>query len=73
MGVLQFNLTLALSIQREHQIPQVKGSVHKAALPPLQMPITGVTSASDWVAINQGLHKPLLGFDQFARADHRAH
>ena len=56
-GVLQFNSILMVSIyQREHQVPQVKGSV------PQDCPCFGcqlkfqvVTCVFDWLAINQKL------------------
>ena len=41
LGILQFNPILTLSTQRQHQIPQVKGSVlQDRTSPPLQMPVT---------------------------------
>jgi len=72
LGVLQFNSILTLCTQRQHHIPQVKGSVPKTA------PTAGANSKSglspmllsNWLSVG-GSQDSLLRFDEFARAAHR--
>ena len=75
LGILQCHSTLTLSTWRQHQIPQVKGSVRPTKLPPSNADANlrpqVITCTPDPLPLKWGFPWPPLWIGYFAKLSHR--